>query len=212
MTLETRTYNSFMSDIKAVEPVTVPESQTLVAGTVLGKINNSIAAPVGAADGGNIGDATIGSITVGTKAKVGVYNVNFLMADGVNIGLFEVLDPDNKKIGIASVGVAFTSEHVNFTISAGAAASADGDTFTVTVLTNADAGKYIKAVKAATDGSSQPVGVLTEDVTTAVSEEKEATLLIAGNVASNKLTFGTGWTAANTKEDFRKLGIFYTNS
>ena len=53
------------------EKLTVNLGENLKAGAVLGRIR----AAVGAADGGNTGDGTLGSITVGGKVKTGVYTL-----------------------------------------------------------------------------------------------------------------------------------------
>lgn len=69
---------------------------------------------------------------LGDDVKEGVYKVVCIEpAEGA--GAFEVLDPDGILVGIATVGAAFTSDHINFTIADGTPDFVSGEGFDVTV-------------------------------------------------------------------------------
>ncbi len=88
----------------------------------------------GAATSGNVGNGTIGSITsAGGSVRAGVYTA-VCFAEDSDGGTFVVYDPDGATIGVATVGVAFTSEHIGFTIADGSADFDLGDSFDITVV------------------------------------------------------------------------------
>src|SRR5210317_938832 len=98
-------------DLYCREAVTVlagsGAARELTVGMVLGKITKGAA--VGAADAGNTGDGTITAApTVGQAAKPGVYRVTCI-EPAPNGGEFAVEDPDGVQIGVATVGVEFTT-------------------------------------------------------------------------------------------------------
>lgn len=138
------------------DEVTVLTTPALVAGTLLGKI--TVGTATGAAQAGNTGNATIGAVTVGTKAKPGVYIVEFTAAT-----TFIVLDPDGVVVGNGVTGTAFTvSDHIDFTVTAGGTPMVVGDGFNVTVA--AGSGKYAPYAAAGTNGTAVVAGILYEGV------------------------------------------------
>ena len=100
----------------------------------IGSKENVAYSAAGAAAGGNTGDGTItGSPTTGASVKVGVYKI-VCIEPAANAGKFTVHDPDGIVLGVATVGVAFsTGSHVTFTIADGATDFVSGDLFNVTV-------------------------------------------------------------------------------
>jgi len=157
------------------DEVTVISTPALVAGNVLGKITVGTASA--AAQGGNTGNATSSAVTVGTKAKPGVYIVEFTAAT-----TFIVLDPDGIQIGNGVTGTAFSvSDHIDFTITAGGTPMVAGDGFNITVA--AGSGKYAPYAAAATDGTATVAGILWEgtpasydDVATIINRDAEVNL------------------------------------
>jgi hypothetical protein len=81
----------------------------------------------GAASAGNTGNATIGTLSLGSAPAAGIYHVVFTDATH-----FNVFDPAGIFIGSGTTGVAFTSTGVNFTATAGGTPMVRGDGFTVT--------------------------------------------------------------------------------
>jgi len=76
-------------------------------------------------------------------------------ADG---GEFAVTAPDGAAVGTATVGVAFESNHLGFTITDGDIDFAVGDAFTITVA--AGSGQYAAFDPAAVDGTAVAAGIL----------------------------------------------------
>ncbi len=130
----------------------IAAGQNLLKGTVLSEIKSAAAA---AADAGNTGDGTVGSISVGPLVKKGVYQ---LICNGSG---FNVISPEGDACGVAVVDEAFTSRELNLTVAAGAAAFVAGDFFTITV---SGTGKHKMVAADATDGSGTAEQVLMLDV------------------------------------------------
>jgi hypothetical protein len=161
------------------------------AGTVLGALVTAGTA-TGAAKAGNVGNDTIGTISVGGGAKEGDYTIT-IIEPATNLGVFEVQDPEGNVVGRGNVGTAFAGD-VNFTITDGATDAASGDQFIVTVsqLTR----KYKILAPAATDGTQRAAGILLAD-TDATSADKVAVAVVrAAEVNANELVWPGGITAA----------------
>lgn len=181
--------------------VTVLSGENRTRGAVLGK-KVTAATVVGAADSGNTGGSgTIGSLSAGTGAQVGVYRA-VCIEPAANAGTFAVYDPSGIEIGKATVAVAFTGQ-VNFTI-ADATDFVAGDAFSITV--SAATEKYLLSLLAATDGSQRPDAVLAVDCD-ASAADAEALVYVRGTFAESALTFGTGHTADSVREGLRRKGI-----
>lgn len=140
------------------ETITVLKGQNLKAGHVLGQA--SVGAAAGAAVSGNTGNGTLSAITVGSKAKPGIYAVT-CVEPAAGGGTFLVEDPDGISVGTAHVGTAFNIE-IGFTITAGATDFVSGDRFNVTV--SGGSGKYKEYNPANTDGSETALALLLDNV------------------------------------------------
>ena len=139
--------NQFSRDVITVLAGSGAE-RALLSGMVLGRITKGAA--TGAAVAGNTGNGTITAApTVGQAAKPGVYQL-VCIEPATNAGKFTVEDPDGILIGVATVGVQF-STHLTFTIADGSTDFVSGDAFTITVA--AGSGKVKQIDFAATDGS-----------------------------------------------------------
>lgn len=68
-------------------------------------------------------------------------------------------------------------------------------------------GKYILSLAAASDGSEVPRAILAEN-TDATAADKVTVAYLTGEFNTAAMTFGTGHTAASTKDGLRDLGIF----
>lgn len=105
-------------------------AKTYVPGTVLARtLTSGVGTP--AAVTGNTGAATVGSVTVYSSAKVGVYVVKAL-ATGAT-GAFAVHYPDGSLAGMGVVGTAFTGGGLSFTITDGTPDLTVGDAYTIAV-------------------------------------------------------------------------------
>ena len=206
--------NSFTPDrlvLDGVElvsrPITLLSGENRARGAVLGKQTASTVPTTGTADGGNTGDGTMASVTGGTKAQAGTYTLRNVKVVA-NAGDFEILAPDGTIVGIATVAVAFVSDHLNLTIADGATDFALGDKFTVAVT---GSGKYKLAALASIDGSAIPDCVLGE-ATDASAADVATVAYFRGKLNQNELVFGTGVTIANSKEGLRDRGIWLEDS
>jgi len=145
------------------EDVTVLSGQELEIGAVLGKVTLGACPATGTADDGNTGGGSCGSVTAGAKAQQGTYTLRCIKA-ATGAGDFEVIAPDGTLVGIATVAVAFTSDHINFTLADGDPDFAVGDLFTITIP--AGSGKVREIQFAGVDGTQHAYGVLIDAVDT----------------------------------------------
>jgi hypothetical protein len=164
--------------------------RVLTTGMVLGRITKGAA--TGAAVAGNTGNGTITAApTVGAAAKPGVYRL-VCIEPATDAGKFIVEDPDGVLIGVATVGVQFTT-HLTFTIADGSTDFASGDSFTITVA--AGSGKVKQIDFAATDGSDAACGILLLDTTAPDGVDKSGVAIIRNAIVSdNSITWPAGAT------------------
>ncbi|MER8591453.1 head decoration protein [Mesorhizobium sp. M1182] len=195
---------------------TVAFLQTLLAGTVLGRI--AVVAGVvttAAADAGNTagsGALTLANPAVSSRVKDGVYNI-ICTEPATNGGTFEVTDPTGKSIGKAAVGVAFNKE-IKFTI-ADATDFVAGDRFTVTVAADADDFQYVAYNPAGTDGSEVAAAIaLYPAVTPADATAAIAIIARSAEVNGHQLEWPAGIAAADKADAVQALearGIIIRN-
>lgn len=182
---------------------TVLSGQSVAAGALLGLVALTLVGAA-AAGGGNTGNGTMGAVTVGEDAIIGDYIVEIVEA-ATDAGRFSVIDPNGNRLDDGDVAVAYSNDHLAFTLADGATDFVDGDTFTITV--SAGSGKYILSLAAATDGSQVPVAIAAEAID-ASAADKVGLIYLAGDFNQRQLTFGTGHTAASTKVALAARGIF----
>jgi hypothetical protein len=90
------------------------------------------AAATAAALAGNVGNGTIGTVTVKAAAEAGTYTVRFI-EPATNLGTFVVSDPKGLEIGRGVAGTAFDSTDLGFTIADGSTDWSAGDGFSILV-------------------------------------------------------------------------------
>jgi len=166
--------------------------RALTTGMVLGRISKGAA--TGVAVAGNTGNGTITATpTVGASAKPGVYRL-VCIEPATDAGKFSVEDPDGVLIGVATVGVQFTT-HLTFTIADGSTDFASGDAFTITVA--AGSGKVKQIDFAATDGSDVGYGILLLDTTALDGVDKSGVAIVRNAIVSDN---GITWPAGATTD------------
>ncbi len=115
-------------------------------------------------------------------------------------------------------------DYENLLVAGGRFEHDGGDIETITVGANSTivrgtvlgritaSGKYITSLNAASDGSQVAVAVLAEDVVNATgsSADVKAVVYKTGTFNSLGVTFGTGQTVANTKNDLHNVSIEIT--
>ena len=138
------------------DQIVVLAAQTLSVGSVLGKVTAGSVPTTGTLTAGAGANGTMTSVTGGVNVKVGSYIMRCVKAVS-NAGDFEIKDPDGNIIGIATTGVAFTHNQINFTINDGATDYSVGDYFTVAVPAG---GGQMRAINfSGVDGSTHAVGL-----------------------------------------------------
>lgn len=155
-------------------------ASTYAVGTVLGKVITSGTATA-AANAGNTGTGTFGTITVTAPAKVGVYSV-VITTVAANAGTFLVVDPNGVAVGTGTVAVAFSKGGLAFTIS-DATDFVIGDGFSITVLGTY---KYKISVQTATDGSQFAAALVLEDKVIPATTDTKMAVMVRGPASVSK--------------------------
>ena len=184
------------NNTRSREQVTLKQ-QTYVApqvysqgGTVLGKYDVSTGAPVYAATGGNTGNFTCSAVVESAGAKLGAYRIEFIAATKYN-----VYDPAGIFVGEGTTGVAFSGGGLAFTITAGGTAAVAGDSATITVAANADAGKYGPLDLAAANGLQNAAAILFNTLDASGGDTKATVIIRAAEVNGSELVYPSGATA-----------------
>lgn len=135
--------------------------------------------PVG---NGAVGSAfTLGGLSFTLADGAADYQIGdgFTITVGVNAsgagGTWNVLTPDGIPLLPAAVGAAYTSSHLNFTLTDGATNFVEGDSFTITVSGDG----YVTALDhTSVDGTQEAIGVLFADVTAPVGSEATGVAIV----------------------------------
>lgn len=156
----------------------------------------------GTADGGNTGTGVMQNVEGRRGLKVGVYTMTCITAVA-NGGVFSVVDPDGISLPNATVAVAYESDQIAFDIT-DATDFIVGDIFTVTTTI---APRQVKKLdKTATDGSSEPYCVLSEDID-ATAAAKRAIGYLEGQFNERQLIFASGTDIEDVRDAMRDLGM-----
>lgn len=175
-------------------------SGTLNRGAILGLQSGT---PVATA-GTNTGNGTIGSITKGPDVQPGTYTLVATSATN-----FDVAAPDGMAMPNATVGTAYVSANLGFTITAGGTAFAAGDEFTI----NVPAGNYVLSKATAQDGSEVPCAILA-DYADASGGAVAIGVYLMGEFNQNAILPDTSWGtssatwAAPLAQALRQFSIF----
>ena len=164
-------------------------SGLLLSGTVLGLL--AVGAALASLEVDNTGNGTIAAGAVGAGAQIGTYRIVFTSDTA-----FNVTDPSGDAVGSGTVGTAFNTGGVAFTITAGATAFAAGDEGAITI--DPGSGKYVPFDPAGTGGAEVAKGILVEDVdaTDANKDVAGAAVVRHAHIAPSGLTFKVAATDA----------------
>lgn len=185
------------------ERITVLSGETLVGGTVLGKVTVGAATPTAFA-GNAANTGTIAAVTLGAGAKAGVYKV-VIIEPATNAGKFTVEDPDGITIGTGTVGVEFAGGGLTFTVADGATDFSAGEGFTITVA--AGSGKYREYDPANTDGSQTAVAVLFGAVDAATADRPGVAIVRDAEVNAAELSWFTNATTDQKAAGLAQLAV-----
>lgn len=183
--------------------VTILSGQNLKKGSVLGRRTTTTAV---AAAGTNTGNGTMGAVAVNVNAIPGVYTVRIVSA-ATNAGGFTVTDPQGDRLSDGTVGQAYSSTHLSFTLADGSTDFVVGDTFSITVSGD---GKYRALNPSATDGSETAAGVLVDDVDASAADKSGVALVRQALVKDTGLVWPNGITTPQRTQalaDLAALGI-----
>lgn len=164
-------------------------SGQLITGTVLGLL--AVGAALASLEVDNTGNGTIAAGAVGAGAQIGTYRIVFTSDTA-----FNVTDPSGDAVGSGTVGTAFNTGGVAFTITAGATAFAAGDEGAITI--DPGSGKYVPFDPAGSGGAEVAKGILVEDVdaTDANKDVAGAAVVRYAHIAPSGLTFKVAATEA----------------
>ncbi len=157
----------------------------LVSGTLMADLSSANAGTA-TADGGNTGDGTVSSVTVGNDAITGTYVVEITEAVD-DAGNFSVTDPFGSPVGTGAVGDEFSAGGLTFTISDGSTDFAVGDKWTIAVT--AGVGEWVPYDNdGANDGRQTAAGVLYTAVDATEADAQATVIVRDAEVAATRLT------------------------
>ncbi|HAS90301.1 MAG TPA: head decoration protein [Desulfovibrio sp.] len=113
------------------ENVTFGKDKKLLVGSVIGRRLFSVP-DLGDTGAGNTGFGTVSDISIGHMALYGKYTLS-CVEESAGSGRFIVTTPEGVRLPDATVGEAFVSPHINFTINDGDPDFVVGDSFTIEV-------------------------------------------------------------------------------
>lgn len=169
---------------------TIAASQTILPGTVLGKVGEAEGAvTVGAPAFTGTGDGTLTKATpaYGAGVMVGTYTIA-LTEIVTNGGKFDVIRPDGTVDGQAVVGVAYDGQ-VKFTIADGSTDFGIDAKFTlaVTIAAAADEGLYKAYDQDASDGAEVAAGIALYAATTGIGETDQISIIMRDATVNGNL-------------------------
>ncbi len=179
------------------DQITIAQSQTLLAGTVLGATTVGNMSASAAALGSNTGNATFGNITAVAPAQAGVYDLTM-----GNATHFEVTGPGGGEVGQGALGSAFSAGGLGFTLSAGGVAQVPDDSWAITVGIGSAVTEYERLNNVGTDGSQNaaaiafapyttPANVTVPGVAITRSAEVKSGALDWGNLTNTQIAAAT---------------------
>jgi len=169
------------------ESGTLNSGQNCVAGEVLGRIMTAAGVLV---DG--TGDGTIGTVTVGPAAQVGVYVLTGI-AESSNAGTFSVVAPDGSALPNLTVAAAYSSQHISLTVADGANDWDIADVIHVTVT----GGAYEALDPQATTGEQTACAILYASVDASSADTACVVVTREAEVNGGELTWPSGISDAN---------------
>ncbi|MCP4161571.1 MAG: hypothetical protein GY760_15975 [Deltaproteobacteria bacterium] len=127
------------------------------------------------------GDGTFDSGYASTSAQNGIYLLTCIDASVSGSEIFAVTDPEGNNIGTATVGVAFSTDAIGFTLTGGATAFDTTSVWTVTITD----GTWERINWSGINGSQIPGGLLFLDATAPDGSTVQATMVTGGPAILN---------------------------
>lgn len=189
---------------------TLLEDETVLRGSVLGKITTGEASSA-AKTGGNAADTGTFVLDATTPilagAMPGVYLLRCITA-AANGGTFRLYDPDGGVLGDYAItggagGTVTVDKHIKGVLTDGTQDFIVGEGFDITVE---GSGKYRLATTAAVDGSAVPCGIAVH-AADADGDDVDVLVYTRGDFNAAALAFGTGHDADSVREALAAAGI-----
>lgn len=174
----------------AVVPPTITPNNIVPAGLVLGETLVGTSATY-AANAGNTGNFTCGTVTVGQGTVEGVYSIEFIAAT-----TFNVMSPAGALVGEGHTGTAFSAGGLGFTLTAGGTAAVAGDGATITLAANSNVGLYAPLNLLAADGTQNAVAILANETDASQGNVSVTVIDRAAQVNGSELIYPASATAA----------------
>jgi len=168
----------------------------------------------GTADGGNTGNGVVTLVEGRSKLKIGAYVLTCITAV-THGGVFSVVDPDGNALPNvtmtpgAGVKTDFVNDQLAFSITDGSTDFDVADFFTIT--TTIDPRQVVLLDKTASDGSSVPYAVLSEDIDASVAAVRSIGYL-EGQFNERRLSFASGTDVEDVRDAMRDLGMIVVPS
>lgn len=143
------------------------------------------------------GTGVVSGLSLGPDAQRGTYRVQLLATSAT--AELEVTAPDGSKLKRGQVATAYTSNHINFTLS-NAGTMTSGDYFNVIVA--AGSGKYVAVAPTTFDGRHRAAGVLWAAVDASAGDTKGAAT-VRGPVVHEAAALGWGTLTSSQIADGR---------
>lgn len=182
------------------DSIVITASQTILAGTLLGKravVADVVATP--SASPNNV--ASSGTIAMGTPAVTSKVKDGRYKGIAVTATTVRWEDPSGKEIGVSTHGTEFTKGGVKFTITAGGSANAVGDEFYIDVAVDAEDFEFGAHNPAAADGLEIPVAVALYPAKTGAGESAEISAVMRYAQVNGKLLVWAEGITAEQKAD-----------
>lgn len=152
---------------------------------------------------GNTGNGVLGTWTLSTGVRVGVYRA-VALEPVTNLGTFALYGPDGNYINRITVGTAYAGAGVAGTIADGATDWIAGDTIDITVAP-ATVQDIVPWVPSASDGSDEVLGIML--IANTVAIDKAVVLVRESIVKLSQLV----WSASVTTQAQRDVAIAALN-
>ncbi len=165
-----------------VVPPTEAPNNILPAGTILGETLDGSAGTY-AANSGNTGNFTCGTVTVSQGVVEGTYSIEFIAAT-----VFNVQTPAGVEYE-GHTGVAFSNGGLGFTITAGGTAAVAGDGATIAISANSNVGLYAPLNLLAADGTQTAAAILANETDASQGNVKVTVIDRAAQVNGSELIY-----------------------
>jgi hypothetical protein len=149
------------------------------------------------------GTGLMSGVSLGKYAQLGTYKVRVVTTSSSSV--LEVTAPDGSALADGKIAVAYTGDHVNFSVADGGTMTANDYYNIVVANQSAVTGYYYAYDPTAVDGTQDPCAVLVEAAAAASTAASANALVRLGEVKSDNLTWKANVTAAQKAAAAKQL-------